>query len=195
MPTDRFNAAIHAFDVRHSQDPGSEVADGETIPKELLYARRMTDRLTAFAPEASEWVKLAVRAQHLGRWEIPRDNYPMDRKGYLQWRNDEKAHHAGIAETILKEAGYDDVSVSRVKDLILKRNLYSDPDTQLVEDVACLVFLEYYAAEFAAQHPDEKVVDILRKTLRKMSERARRAAIQVIPSEKLRSLVEQAGGH
>ena len=50
----------------------------------------------------------------------------------------------------------------------------SDAEAQTLEDVACLVFLRYYAENFAAKHPREKVFDILLKTQRKMSPRGLR---------------------
>lgn len=192
MQPDRFNAAINAFDDYHRKDPNTEVLEGRTYPKELLYAQRMTDRLNAFAPAAGETVKLAARCQHIGRWEIDRSSYPMDRKGYLQWRNEEKMHHAKIAGSILSDCGYETSAIDKVKKLLLKKELYTDPDSQLLEDVACLVFLEHYADEFAAKHSDEKVIDILRKTLKKMSAAAKDAIAGIGVSPKILSLAKRA---
>jgi hypothetical protein len=188
----RFLQAITAFDAYHQRDPNTETAHGEVFPKELLYAIRMTDALSRFAPDADEPLKLAARCQHIGRWEIPREKYPMDRKGYLQWRNEEKIHHARIAEKILTECGYDPGAVERVKSLLLKRGLYSNADAQLLEDVVCHVFVEHYLEDFAAKHADEKVVDILRKTLAKMSARGKEATNDLGISEKARALLSRA---
>ncbi len=182
MPTDRFTTAIEAFDAYHRADPESEKDNGETFPKELLYATRMTDRLASFHPAANEWVRLAARCQHIGRWEIQRDTYPMDRKGYLQWRQAQKVHHAQLAEHILAECGYDDGEIQKVKNLVLKRELSTNPDTQLLEDIACLVFLEHYAEEFATRYSEEKIIDILQKTLKKMSDRAKLTAEIITPA-------------
>lgn len=188
----RFDKAIAAFDDYHRTDPHTEVYNGEPLQKELLYAQRMTARLSSFAPGADEAVRLAARSQHIGRWEIPREQYPMDRKGYLQWRNEEKSHHARIAEKILTECGYPAGTIETVKSLLLKKELYSNPDSQLLEDVVCLVFMEFYLEEFAAKHADEKVADILRKTLRKMSPAAKEAAGSIQLSPKIGALIERA---
>lgn len=192
QPSDRFTKAISAFDAYHEKDPHTESEGGRVYPKELLYARRMTERLSRFAPDAEEAVKLAARCQHIGRWEIPREKYPMDRKGYLQWRNEEKIHHARIAEKILSECGYDSETIEKVRTLLLKKELYTNPSTQMLEDVVCLVFVEYYLEEFASRHDDEKIVDILRKTLKKMSEAGKQALTGLRVPDKIRSLTERA---
>lgn len=178
---DRFTRAIAAFDAYHQKDPNREMNNGQLFPKELLYALRMTDRLALFAPHADESVKLAARCQHIGRWEIPREKYPMNKKGYLQWRNEEKMHHARIAEGILSDCGYDPETIEQVKFLLLKKELYTNAGTQLLEDVVCLVFIEFYLDDFAAKHDDDKVVDILRKTVKKMTP----AAIEAVGELKL----------
>lgn len=188
----KFSSAIAAFDAYHERDPNTEPENGEAFPKELLYARRMTERLSQFAPDAEESVKLAARCQHIGRWEIPREKYAMDRKGYLQWRNDEKMHHARIAEKILVDCGYDAATIEAVKRLLLKKELYSNATTQLLEDVACLVFIEYYLEDFAGKHDDAKVIEILRKTLKKMSARGKETVKELSLSKKIRSLIGQA---
>ena len=189
---DRFKEAFASFDAYHKNDPNHENMDGRSLPKELLYAQRMTERLGKFATDADEVVQLAARCQHIGRWEIPREKYPMDKKGYLQWRNEEKTHHAKIAQTILSEVGYEQEMIDGVKFLLLKKELFSNPRTQLLEDVVCLVFVEYYLEEFAAKHDDEKVIDILRKTVKKMTPKGKQAVGQLTVSEKMRRLIEQS---
>src|SRR6185503_11463584 len=179
MSEDRFAKAIAAFDLYNSKDPNREVFKGTEISKEVLYAQRMTERLILFVPHASESVRLAARCQHIGRWQIPRSNYPMDKKGYFQWRNEEKLHHAKLAEEILTQCQYDADTIDSVKNLVLKKELRSNPETQLLEDVVCLVFIEYYLEEFAARHDGEKVIDIIRKTVTKMSREAIEAASQI----------------
>jgi hypothetical protein len=190
--SDRFTRAIAAFDAYHQKDPNTEMDNGQVFPKELLYAHRMTSRLARFAPNAVESVKLAARAQHIGRWEIPREKYPMDKKGYLQWRNEEKMHHAKTAEAILSACGYDGETIERVKFLLLKKELYSNPGTQLLEDVVCLVFIEYYLEDFAEKHDDEKVVDILRKTMKKMTPSALKAVGELKIPERIKPLINRA---
>lgn len=192
MSTDQRAAAFKAFDAYNEKDPNTEDYEGKSYPKELLYAIRMSDQLDRFAPDAAEDIKLAARCQHIGRWEIPRSKYPMDKKGYLQWRNTLKQHHAAIAESILNEVGYDTNTIDIVKFLLLKKQLHTNPDTQLLEDVICLVFVEYYLDDFADKHEDEKVVDILQKTLKKMSPRAIKEAVTLVRSEKVKSLLEKA---
>lgn len=192
MTDDLLQKAFDAFDAYNSKDPNKETYDGKEYPKELLYAIRMTEQLKQFAPEAAEYTHLAARCQHIGRWEIPRNKYPMDKKGYLQWRNTLKQHHATIAEKILKEAGYDENTIDIVKFLLLKKQLHSNPDTQLLEDIICLVFVEYYLEDFASKHDDDKVVDILRKTLKKMSPRAINEASTRVRSAKVKTLLSMA---
>ena len=190
--TERFQIAIAAFDAFNSNDPNRKVHNGKSFPKEILYAQRMTERLHRFAPNASEPVKLAARCQHIGRWEIPRSSYPINKKGYLQWRSEEKIHHAKIAENILANCGYDSDIIEKVKFLVLKKELHSNADTQLLEDVVCLVFIEFYLDEFAAKHDGEKVIDIIRKTVKKMSAAAIEAVSQIPVSTKIQSLLQQA---
>jgi hypothetical protein len=182
-----------AFDAYNAQDPNLETSGGTRHPKELLYARRMTERLAAYAPDVPEYLQLAARCQHIGRWEIPRKLYPMDRKGYLKWRNELKFHHAKIAEGILKDCGYDSNTIEIVKFLLLKRELQQNPDTQLLEDVICLVFIEYYLEDFAGQHEEEKVIDIIRKTMKKMTARAIQYTVEALPmSERVKTLIGKA---
>jgi Domain of unknown function (DUF4202) len=150
----------------------------------------MSHQLDLFSPSASEHVKLAARCQHIGRWEIPRSSYPMDQKGYFKWRNELKSHHASIAASILQTCGYDASTIEKVKFLLLKKELHLNRETQLLEDVICLVFLEYYLDEFAAKHEDGKVVDILRKTMKKMSASAIEAANKIPLSPKAKQLLQ-----
>jgi hypothetical protein len=171
-----YQSAIAAFDAANGEDPNKEVAGGREYPKELLYAQRMREMQERYAPEASEAVKLAVSAQHIRRWKVPRNTYPMDRPGYLQWRTGLYKFHAETAGRIMKEAGYDDAMVERVHAIVGKKGLKVNPETQLMEDVADLVFLEHYMTGFADQHPEydeEKWVQIIRKTWQKMSPDAR----------------------
>lgn len=187
-----FDTAIARFDDYNRQDPNVETVGGDSIAKELVYAGRMSDCLSKFAPDAPEEVRLAARCQHIGRWQIPRSTYPADRKGYLMWRNKLKDHHAAIASDILNDAGYDADMIEKVKFLLLKKELYSNQQTQLLEDVVCLVFIEFYLADFAAKHDEHKVIDILRKTMKKMTDRARAAAVLVPLDVKTKTLVIRA---
>ncbi len=180
MTRNRYQAAIAAFDQANAQDPNQEMADGKEYPKELLYAQRMSEMQERYVPEASEAVKLAVRAQHIQRWKTPRSDYPMDRTGYLLWRTGLYTFHAETAGRIMQQVGYDDATIARVKAILSKKGLKVNPETQLMEDVADLVFLEHYMAGFAAQHPEydeEKWIKIIHKTWQKMSPRAHEFAL------------------
>jgi len=172
----RFQRAIARFDAANAEDPHSEVFAGVTYPKELLYAQRMTAWLDRLAPDASEPLRLAARCQHIRRWMIPRRDYPMDRHGYLRWRTTLAQFHADTAGAILREVGYDDTTIRRVQSLLRKQGLKRDADAQCLEDVICLVFLESYCTDFAGRHEAATVIDILRKTWKKMSPRGRDVA-------------------
>jgi hypothetical protein len=184
--------AFAKFDAYNATDPNQEEFEGKTYPKEVLYAERMTKKLNDYAPDAPEYMQLAVRCQHIGRWEIARDSYPMDRPGYLMWRSQLKLHHTKIAEPILAEIGYDEETINKVKALLLKKQLHQNPDTQLIEDVICLVFVEFYLNDFAKQHSEEKMVDILRKTLKKISPRGIEAALKISMTDDVRDLIMKA---
>lgn len=193
MSTDpRFALAIARFDEINAADPNRELDDGVERPKELLYAQRMTRWLERLAPDASELLRLAARCQHIARWEIPRDRYPMDRRGYHRWRTALAQLHADRAAEVLREVGYGDDVIARVQALVRKERLKFDPEVQLLEDVVCLVFLESYFADFARRHDDEKVITILRKTWAKMSPAGRQAALGLDLPADARRLVERA---
>lgn len=188
----KFESAIERFDALNSADPNKEELDGTTFPKEVLYAERMSKSLLSFAPDASEVLQLAARCQHLCRWEIPRSDYPKGRVGYNKWRNTLKKLHAKKAGQVLQGVGYEEDVIERVQFLVMKKQLKKDEETQTLEDVICLVFLEFYFAKFAAGHTEEKVIDILRKTWRKMSEKGHAAALKLPLSEEAKALVGKA---
>jgi hypothetical protein len=191
MPT-RLERALAAIDAANDADPNRVEHGGERIAKETLYARRMTDRLTRLAPEAGEELQVAVRAQHLCRWTIARSDYPEGRAGYKRWRSELARVHAALVGEILAEVGYPPAFVDRVKSLVLKQRLAADPEAGTLEDVACLVFLEHYFAEFAAKHEPDKLVDIVGKTWRKMSERGHAAALELELPDELAAIVARA---
>ena len=190
----RFDDALARFDQVNAEDPNHELIGDTPQPKELVYAQRMTAWLDRLAPDASEPLRLAARCQHIRRWVIARSEFPPSREGYRRWRTTLAAYHAQTAGAILRKAGYGDATVARVEALVRKVRLKADADTQTLEDVICLVFLEHYLPAFATQHNDAKLVDILRKTWRKMSERGRSAALQLDLAPEIRTLVEKAIG-
>jgi hypothetical protein len=169
--------ALTLFDAANAQDPHRE----GVRPKELLYAERMSAMLARFAPRADAAAQLAVRAQHIERWRLPRDQYPATREGYLSWRTALYKVHAETAGRLMREAGCAEDLITQVQQAVGKRGLKVNPLTQLVEDIAGLVFIEHYMADFAAGKPDydeAKWLNIIRKTWKKMSPEARRFALE-----------------
>lgn len=176
-----FNTALELIDKANSEDPNIETdADGKEWPKELLYGTRMSDMLQRFAPDTDEVMQLGIRAQHIQRWKSPRSDYPMDKKGYHLWRTNLYKFHADTAGELMAQAGYDEASIERMKQAVGKKALKKNPDTQLVEDVAALVFIEHYIQAFADKHPEydePRWIEIIRKTWRKMSEQGQQFAL------------------
>lgn len=175
-----FDKAVSLMDASNSEDPNVEVDDGKEWPKELLYSHRMSDMLERYKPAADDVAKLAIRGQHIQRWKSPRDDYPMDRKGYHQWRANLYKFHAGIVAELMGQAGYDEEAQERARKAVSKRALKKNEDTQLLEDVAGLVFIEHYMLAFAEKHPEyseEKWIDIIQKTWKKMSADAHEFAL------------------
>ncbi|SHF45476.1 protein of unknown function [Modicisalibacter ilicicola DSM 19980] len=192
IPDARFDSAIERLDALHAEDPRQERVEGQDVPHELLYARRMSAWLAQVAPDASDALRLAVRAQHLQRWRIPRTDYPQDRPGYLTWRRDLGRVQAEQAARVLSEVGYEAAFCERVAGMIRKEQLRRDPEAQALEDTACLVFLEHYFADFAGEHDEAKLIRIVRKTWNKMSPRGHELAATIPMSRQARQLVQQA---
>jgi hypothetical protein len=186
----KFAAALRRFDEENARDPNTE--NGQ--PRELLYTQRLTDWILRLRPDASETARLAARSQHLCRWKIPRGDYPMTRAGYLKWRADLKKFHARRAGEILAEVGYDDETIRRVQDLNLKKNFPADPESRLLEDALCLVFLEFQLTDLAAKTTDDKMVNALKKSWEKMTEAARAEALKLNYGEREKKLIQQALG-
>ena len=192
-----FEKAIALIDAANSEDPNKVAADGKDWPKELLYSHRMSDMLQRFVPEADDAVKLAIRAQHVQRWKSPRDAYPMDRIGYLQWRKDLYKIQAETAAGLLQQAGYGEEVIGRVRESVAKKKIKENPDTQVLEDVTDLVFIEHYMQAFVDKHPEydeEKWLDIVRKTWNKMSAEAQQFALagNITLPEPLIPLIQKA---
>ena len=176
-----FEQARVLIDQANSEDPNKVIdSENKEWPKELLYSHHMSDMLQRFAPDTDDAMKLAIQAQHIQRWKSPRSDYPMDRKGYHQWRTALYTFHADTVAALMKQAGYAEDSLERVKQAVGKKALKKNPDTQLLENIAGLVFIEHYMLAFAEKHPEydeAKWIDIIQKTWRKMSEAAQQFAL------------------
>jgi hypothetical protein len=183
---DRFARAIAVIDEVNAGDPTRVVVRGIEGPKELAHAELVTEWLRELDPEASDELLLAGRAHHIKRWTSPRSAYPDGRAGYLRWRRALHEVHADEVGRILVDAGYDPATVDRVRDLVRKRGLGRDPEAQALEDALCLVFLETQLHDLAARLDRDKVVDVLAKSMRKMSDRGIELAttIDLDPSDR-----------
>jgi hypothetical protein len=188
----RFETALRRFEEENSHDPNIETVNGISHPRELLYAQRLTDWVLRLCPAASEGLRLAARCQHICRWEIPRQSYPMTRAGYLQWRAALKKFHAQKAGDILRETGYPEDVIRRVQDLNLKKHFPDDPETRVLEDALCLVFLEFQFADLAAKTAENKTINALQKSWAKMSEVGRAEALKLNYGEREKALLERA---
>lgn len=181
VASEQYIKAVKAIDKIYQNETATEQSAGVTYPKEYLYARRMVDMLTRFNPEADEAQLLAARCQHFCRWEVPRSDYPMDKKGYHTWRTFLYTYQAQKAAEVLASAGYDNEAIERVKIMVSKQGIKVNSDTQLIEDVVCLVFIQFYVEEFSQKYTDDipKLYDIIQKTWRKMSEAGHDAALKL----------------
>lgn len=192
MSTKKFQKAIALIDQANSNDPNKEMFEGKEFPKEILYSNRMTKVLNEFYPDASEALQIAVRCQHICRWESPRDSYEMNRTGYLLWRQELKKFHAKKASEILSLVGFEEEVIDKVSFLLQKKQLKRNEETQVLEDVACLVFLEFYFEPFAVKYKEVKIIDIVQKTWKKMSEKGHEAALKLTFSEDSLALISKA---
>lgn len=179
----RLKQALSRIDAVNTEGPDD---------KELVYGRRMSERLERFEPAATEALQIAARAQHIARWRIPRSDYPAGRAGYRKWRTTLGRLHADVCAEILGELSYDAQTIERVRAMLTKSKIKQDAEVQTLEDVACLVFLEHYSVDFAGKHETEKIIGILRKTWKKMSERGHAAALAMDLPEPLRPLLQRA---
>jgi Domain of unknown function (DUF4202) len=191
ISSSRYGAVIAAIDTANAADPNIIETEGQAEPAELVYGRRMSATLARMAPDASEPLQIAARGQHIERWRLARKSYPDGRAGYLRWRKDAKELHARRLGDIMAEAGYGAGEIDRVGALVRKEKLRLDPETQLLEDVVCVVFLEHYLPSFMAKTEPAKLPGILAKTWKKMSDFGHAEALKLnVPSQVLR-LLEQ----
>lgn len=189
---ERFEAAIEGFDAANSLDPNREWEDGKMHPRELVYGRWLTDWVLKLKPDASEALRLAARAAHLRRWEIARESYAATRAGYLAWRADLKKFHAREASAELAKLGYPENLVRHVQGLIDKSLFPEDPDSRILEDALCLVFLEHQFAALAKKSSEKTIINALQKAWKKMSVQAREIALTLRYAPSEAALLEQA---
>lgn len=192
MTTDRIRAAVNRFDEIHRQDPRQVEFRGETYPREYLHAVKLSEWVTTLCPQASPELRIAARCNALRRWEIPRDTYPRTTAGYHKWRKALQKFHAAAAEPILREEGFGEAEIQRVRSLILMENFPRDPETQVLEDADCLTFLETKFHNYLAEWDEGKTVRILKGTLKKMSPAAKDAAVRLPLSPAARALIQKA---
>jgi hypothetical protein len=187
-----FQRAIERIDAENARDPNMEPCAGGSQPRELLYAQRLTAWLLKLAPDASETLRLAARCQHVCRWMIPRDSYPMTRAGYLRWRNDLKNFHARKAGEILEQAGCAADVIKKVQGLNLKKNFPGDPESRVLEDALCLVFLEFQLSGLAAKTAEDKMINAIQRTWLKMTLAAQQHALALPYGAKEKQLLDRA---
>ena len=184
----RITETLSAIDQLHQQDP--EKVDG--VAAELIYAQQMTYWLDQLVENPSDELQIAVRSQHLCRWEIPRSDYPVGRTGYLKWRTELGKYHAQKAVEVMTAKGYSEASCKTTSTIIRKQGIKRNSDVQTLEDCACLVFLTRDFSAFAAKHEKEKIISIVQKTWKKMSEMAQQKALQLPFSDHDLSLLKEA---
>ncbi|MXV52626.1 DUF4202 family protein [Pedobacter sp. HMF7647] len=189
---DELQKAFTLFDGYNRQDPETLHFGGEVYPAEYFYAIKLYEWVLKLDPDAAEELLLASRSQHIGRWEIKRETYPPGKTGYLNWRSDLAKFHAAKASELMKLAGYGQEMIDHVQPIILKQRIKLDPEVQTIENALCLVFLEFQFEDFIKKHDDEKLINIVRKTWKKMSEEGRNAALQLSYSDKALALIKQA---
>ena len=192
MSRDRLTQVLDRIDRLNGEDPSTEIVEGVQQPRELVYSKRLTAWVLRLNPQASEELRIAARGQHVRRWTIPRDRYEMNRRGYLRWRETLKAFHVDTVAGLMREVGYPDEAVQRVREIMGKRQIQNDPDTQTLEDALCLVFLETQFADLRKKTADDKMQEILRKTWKKVSAQGRAEALKLPLSEDDRVFIQQA---
>ena len=192
MTSSRLENMLQAIDTVNQTDPNTEVVADKTIAKELIYGQRMSQCLNLFFPGSSEFLQIAVRAQHIKRWHLKRDEFDLGRTGYLKWRKELGLFHAEFTASLMLEHDYSADEAQKTASIIRKEKLKSNADSQLLEDVACIVFLQHYFDDFAAKHSEEKIIRILQKTWHKMSEQAHDIALDFKLPEHLANLVKKA---
>ena len=188
----RYDRAVAAIDAANGDDPNRVTVRGDDEPLALAHGRLAVEWVTRLVPDADDALLLAARAHHLRRWEVPRSSYPEGKAGYLRWKRDQRVRHANDIEALLADAGYDTVTIERTQALIRRDDLRTDAGAQAVEDAACLVFLETQLASVADRLDHAHLLDVLRKSARKLSPAALAAVADVPLDDAGRALLAEA---
>jgi len=196
MTSSRLTIVLAAIDKINSEDPNQTIIDGNSQPNELLYGQYMTTCLTQYYPESNELLQIAVRAQHIKRWQLKRTEFDAGKAGYYQWRIAQGKFHAQLTKSLMLENGFDENEAETTACILRKEKLKTNSDTQTLEDVACLVFLQYYFDAFAAKYTEQdneaKIIRIVKMTWGKMSERGHEIALSLTLPDHLAKLVGKA---
>jgi len=197
MNQQNLEQVISLIDAVNSEDPNKEIVENKQWPKESLYSLRMSEMLMRFKADAHELLKIAVHGQHIQRWKSPRSDYPMGKQGYHQWRTNLYTFHAESVASLMAEVGYDEIALARVKKAVGKKAIKTNPDSQLVEDIASLVFIEYYMLDFTkkfSEYSEEKWIGIITKTWHKMSAEAHEFVLagKIVLPAPLQGLIHKA---
>ena len=188
----RLEQAFLLFDEYNQQDPHRILWNDIEYPAEYFYALQLYNWVMKLQPEANEILLLASRSQHIGRWKIPRETYPTGKAGYLRWRTDMAKFHAQIAGELMLQAGYHEEEIKKMQQILLKENLKNNADVQVMENALCLVFLQFQYEDFIQKHDDEKVIRILQKTWKKMTDPGRQFAMKLEFHGRGKELMERA---
>ncbi len=188
----QLTALLSAIDDINRQDPKLISVENSPQPQALIYGQRMSQCLNKHWPEADETLQIAVRAQHIKRWHLKRSEFSAGKKGYYQWRIALAKYHAQLTEELMRKQGYDAEQAAQTATMIRKENLQTNPNSQTLEDVACLVFLQHYLENFAKHHHEDKIIHILQKTWEKMSERGQNITLSLPLSDNLNYLLNRA---
>jgi len=188
----QLQSVLNAIDTINEADINTTLVDGISHPKELLYGQYMSTCLEKYWPDANENLQIAVRAQHVKRWHLQRADFPIGKQGYLTWRKELGVFHAATAKSVMLAHGYSEEDAETTAAIIRKEQLKSNNDSQTLEDVACLVFLQHYFDAFAAKHKEEKIIRIVQLTWRKMSTQGQEVALTLTLAPHLAQLVAKA---
>lgn len=189
---DKMDKAFALFDAFNKQDPNTIESEGVIYPTEYFYALQLYNWIKRLLPGAGETLLLAARCQHIGRWIIPRHEYPDGKAGYIKWRTDLAKFHAEKAGELMRKAGYDDKAIDALQHILLKEHLHTDSEVQVMEDALCLVFLQFQYEQFLHTHDEEKMIRILQRTWKKMSASAQNTARTLSFSIEGKRLLEKA---